>query len=151
MADSLELILIPTASQWLVFPKELVSNIYPYAPSLSIEEGSPFVIGSLLVENEIIPFVDLDFNHQRTQFDTTQGFRIVMVATISMHAKYSHYAVLSYEEPLQLTGDNSIFKNVVDGTHTYIAKQATIKDERLENKSCIIPNLPLFESELSMR
>lgn len=150
MVNSLEVMCIPTASRWLILPKDLVRNIYPYAPSLKNEQSSEFVIGSLLINNEIIPLVDLDFDHKRDELDSNEGFRIVMIDSVSSQAKYRHYALLAYQEPKALTLQADKIKTINSGDHRYIAQQVAIENEQWLDKFCYIPNLLNFESELTM-
>ena len=60
--DKLEIVLVPCSGNlWLAFPKEIMVQIYPYAPLLSVENAGEFVAGAMLLQNEKLPVLGFQF------------------------------------------------------------------------------------------
>lgn len=148
MAD-IDIVLLPLrGQQWLLFPQAVVGRVYPFAPTLTAENASEFVTGSMLVQNEKMPVLDFDFDGLENVYDGV--YRILLVSTITNHSMYRRYAVISYGEPELLSireEDIQTVKRV--GHHRFIAQQVSIEGH--ENKTIYLPDLPLFETELRMR
>lgn len=146
-----DVILIPAAGAGLLLPQALVGKVFPYAPTLSFDEASEFVMGGLLIQNEKVPLVDFNFDKVCSEDADTTAFRLILVATITDKARYSRYAVLSHGEPaLHRLREDTIEVVPVAKNHRYIAQSVKIRD-RGDTEPYLILDLPLFETELHMR
>ena len=56
--NQINVMLVPTAQDYLILPAELIAHVFPYAPPLLIDSGSEYIIGGLLIQNDKIPLVD---------------------------------------------------------------------------------------------
>lgn len=147
MAD-IDVVLLPCkGQQWLLFPQAVVGRVYPYAPTLTTENASEFIVGSMLVQNEKMPVLDFDFEETENTYDGV--YRILLVSTITNQSMYRRYAVISYGEPELLTLQEEDIRSIKRGHHRFIAQQVAIEGH--EQKTIYLPDLPLFESELRMR
>lgn len=149
--NEMDVILIPTAGQGLLLPQAIVGKVFPYAPTLSFDEASEFVQGGLLIQNEKVPLVDFNFINQASDRGDTAGFRLILISTITEEARYSRYAVLAHGEPeLYHLHEDELEIAPATKNHRYIAQSVKIRG-REDNTTYIIPDLPLFETELHMR
>ncbi len=46
--NQINIMLVPTAQDYLILPAELIAHVFPYAPPLLIDSGSEYIIGGLL-------------------------------------------------------------------------------------------------------
>ena len=97
--NEMDVILIPTAGPGLLLPQVIVGKVFPYAPTLSFDEASEFVLGGLLIQNEKVPLVDFNFGNSAAGEVDSAGFRLILVSTISEESRYSRYAILAHGEP----------------------------------------------------
>lgn len=149
--NMMDVILIPTAGAGLLLPQAIVGRVFPYAPTLSFDEASEFVLGGLLIQNEKVPLVDFNFGKVRHEEVDTAGFRLVLVSTITEEARYSRYAILAHGEPeLHRLREDKLAVVPTVKNHRYIAQSVTISD-RADPEAYVILDLPLFETELHMR
>lgn len=147
MAD-LDVVLLPCRGEkWLLLPQAIVGRVYPYAPTLTAENASEFVCGSILVQNEKMPVLDFDFDGVENTYDGV--YRILLVSTITNHSMFRRYAVISYGEPELLNIREEDIRLLKRGHHRFIAQQVAVEGH--EDKSVYLPDLPLFETELRMR
>lgn len=147
----MDVILIPTAGPGLLLPQAIVGKVFPYAPTLSFDEASEFVLGGLLIQNEKVPLVDFNFAKVRSAEIDTAGFRLILVSTITEEARYSRYAILSHGEPeLYRLREDTLAVVPAAKNHRYIAQSVKIGD-RADPLPYVILDLPLFETELHMR
>ena len=145
---NLDVVLLPCrGQQWLLFPQAVVGRVSPYAPTLTAENASEFVVGSMLVQNEKMPVLDFDFAGTEDSYDGV--YRILLVSTITNQSMYRRYAVISYGEPELLNIHEEDIQTLKGGHHRFIPQQVAIVGH--ENKTIFLPDLPLFESELRMR
>ncbi|MDO4776615.1 MAG: hypothetical protein Q4A06_04060 [Cardiobacteriaceae bacterium] len=149
--NEMDVILIPTAGPGLLLPQAIVGKVFPYAPTLSFDEASEFVLGGLLIQNEKVPLLDFNFGHSAASEVDSAGFRLILVSTISEESRYSRYAILAHGEPeLYLLREEDVDVVPSPRNHRYIAQSVTIRS-RGGQETYIIPDLPLFETELHMR
>lgn len=149
--NSLSVMLIPTVTEYLLLPAGMVNWVFPYAPPLTVDEYSEFVIGGLLVQNDKLPLLDFSF-HTRNNNDYERGDstdRIVLVSALSTKSRFRRFAILSHGAPETLTIKPNDIKTLAAGNHRYIAQYVSLAD-RKENKQIAIPNLPILETELVM-
>lgn len=147
MAD-IEVILIPSGGEeWLVFPQAIVGRVYPYAPALSAENASEFVVGSMLVQNEKMPVLNFVFTSKEVPYEET--YRIILVSTITNKSSYRRYAVISYGEPILIKVNEKEITKLSDSNHRFIAQYVSIANQ--SDKKIALLDLPLFEAELRMR
>lgn len=147
MAD-IDVVLIPSGgAELLIFPQTLVSRVFPYAPPLSSETETQFVVGSMLVNNEKMPVVDFIFTPRMEPYEGNQ--RIVLVSTISSDVGFLRYSIVSYGEPITQTINESGLVTKQIGGHRFIAQYANIIG--YEQTPAVILDLPKFESELKMK
>lgn len=149
--NEMDVILIPTAGPGLLLPQAIVGKVFPYAPTLSFDEASEFVLGGLLIQNEKVPLVDFNFANIDASNADTAGFRLLLVSTISEESRYSRYAILAHGEPeLHRLREDDIDVVSAAKNHRYIARSVTIRSLGGQT-TYVIPDLPLFETELHMR
>lgn len=149
--NEMDVILIPTAGPGLLLPQAIVGKVFPYAPTLSFDEASEFVLGGLLIQNEKVPLLDFNFSSNPAREVDSAGFRLILVSTISEESRYSRYAVLAHGEPeLYRLREEDLEVVPSPKNHRYIAQSVTIRS-RGGQETYIIPDLPLFETELHMR
>lgn len=147
----MDVLLIPGATSGLLLPQAIVGKVFPYAPTLSFDEASEFVLGGLLIQNEKVPLVDFNFGNHATGEADSAGFRLILVSTISEESRYSRYAILAHGEPeLYRLREEDLEVVPSAKNHRYIAQSVTIRS-RGGQDTYIIPDLPLFETELHMR
>ena len=147
----MDVILIPTAGPGLLLPQAIVGKVFPYAPTLSFDEASEFVLGGLLIQNEKVPLVDFNFGNSAAGEVDSAGFRLILVSTISEESRYSRYAILAHGEPeLYHLREEDLEVVPSPKNHRYIAQSVTIHGKG-GGGIFIIPDLPLFETELHMR
>ena len=149
--NEMSVILIPMQEAGLLLPQDIIGKVFPYAPTLSFDEASEFVLGGLLIQNEKVPLVDFNFGKVRTDDIDTASFRLILVSTITEEARYSRYAILSHGEP-ELYHLREEMLEVVPTikNHRYITQSVKIRD-RADSGNFVILDLPLFETELHMR
>lgn len=146
--DTIDIVLVPTAGEeWLIFPQSIVGRVYPFAPSLSAENASEFVVGNILIQNEKMPVLDFEFNTRPEEYDGT--YRIVLVSTITNQSAFRRYAVISSGEPELMSINRNQLVKVSDGNHRFIAQYVSIHGQ--QSKRIALLDLPLFEAELKMR
>lgn len=149
--NEMDVILIPSPGAGLLLPQAIVGKVFPYAPTLSFDEASEFVLGGLLIQNEKVPLVDFNFAKVRSEDMDTAGYRLILVSTITEEARYSRYAVLSHGEPeLYRLREEALELVPTAKNHRYITQSVTIRD-RADAGNFVILDLPLFETELHMR
>lgn len=147
MAD-LDIVLVPCGGhEWLVLPQSIVGRVYPYAPALSAENASAFVVGSMLVQNEKMPVLDFRFAPRETEYEGI--YRIVLVSTITNQSSFRRYAIISSGEPELTQIREEDIQKLSDGNHPYVHQYVQIAGQ--EEKHIALLNLPLFEAELRMR
>lgn len=146
---NIDVVLLPCCGQqWLLFPQAVVGRVYPYAPTLTAENASEFVTGSMLVQSEKMPVLEFNFDEAENTYDGV--YRILLVSTITNHSMYRRYAVISYGEPELLNIQEEDIQTVKHhGHHRFIAQQVSIVGH--EEKTIYLLDLPLFETELRMR
>ena len=145
MAD-MELVLIPCSGRlWLAYPECLVGRFYPYAPLLSVENGSEFVAGAMLVQNEKLPVLNFTFEKSEKNYDGL--LRIVLISTIK-NLKLQHYAIVSYGEPKKVSVSEGRVRSDGPGDHPYISQYIIVNEH--EQKRIAILDLPKFEDDLRM-
>ena len=149
--NEMSVILIPTQEAGLLLPQDIIGKVFPYAPTLSFDEASEFVLGGLLIQNEKVPLVDFNFGKVRTDDIDTASFRLILVSTITEEARYSRYAILSHGEPeLYQLREEMLEVVPTVKNHRYITQSVKIRD-RVDSGNFVILDLPLFETELHMR
>lgn len=149
--NEMDVILIPTAGAGLLLPQAIVGKVFPYAPTLSFDEASEFVLGGLLIQNEKVPLVDFNFDKTDTEAADTASFRLILVSTISEDTRYSRYAILAHGEPeLYRLREEAVEVVPTAKNHRYIAQSVKIRDHA-DAGPFILLDLPLFETELHMR
>ena len=145
MAD-VKLVLIPCSGHlWLAYPEVLLARLYPYAPLLSVETNSEFVIGAMLVQNEKMPVVDITVKQDEGQYDGLM--RLAVIFTIK-NLSYQHYAIKTYGEPIQVTVSEQQIHTLSEGEHPFIAQYCVIEGH--EDKTVAILDLPKFEDDLKI-
>ncbi len=147
MAD-IDVVLLPCrGKKWLLFPRAIVGRVYPFAPMLTVENASEFVIGSIIVQNEKMPVLDFNFSASKDEYDGV--FRILLISTITEQAICRRYAVLSYGEPEIINISDELIKTVSKGEHRYVAQHVAIDDH--EDKEIYLLDLPFFEVDLRVK
>lgn len=147
MAD-MDVMMIPSGGrEWLIFPQTLVSRIYPYASPLGVEEGSEFVVGSLLVGNEKMPVLDFVFTERESPYEGS--YRLVLVATITNQSIFHRYALVSYGAPERIAIGEGRLRRLNSGHHRLIAHALAVDGK--DGMHAAVLDLPEFESELKMK
>lgn len=148
--SEMEVMMIPTRGQeTLVFPRELIYRVYPYAPTLDAEEASEYVVGSMLLENEKIPVVDFEFSTRKTPVDENNR-RLVLISTITSAAAFHRYALISYGQPrlIQLA-EAQLHLTEHEAKSNLIADFISLTGR--EETELAILDIPAFEAQLKMR
>lgn len=149
--SSLSVMLIPTVTEYLLLPAGMVNWVFPYAPSLTVDEYSEFVIGGLLIQNDKLPLLDFSFHPQKDS-DHEKGNsadRIVLVSALSTKSRFRRFAILSHGAPETLTVSQGDIKTIAKGNHRYIAQYVSLAEQD-KSRKIAIPNLPILETELVM-
>lgn len=147
----LRVALIPTAGGYLLLPQSILNQIYPYAPALSIDQGSEFLVGCILIQNEKLPLLNFDFESRDQALpkgEETSNYHFVLVQTISTRSPYRSYAVLARGMPQIFELNEQELSQVKEGDHRYIAQY--VQFPQAPSAPIMILNLEALESELSM-
>ena len=149
--NQINIMLVPTAQDYLVLPAELVAHVFPYAPPLLIDGGSEYIIGGLLVQNDKIPLLDF-FSHkplaERKEEDRS-NYRTVLVNAVNPQGRYRQYAILAHCEPLIMNAGEDDIKSIGKGSHRYITRYVSLAGHD-DGKRIVLPNLMALEAELTM-
>lgn len=145
--NEMDVMIIPGGGQeWLMLPQTLVSRIYPYAPPLSVESASEFVVGSLLVENEKVPVLDFVFTAREKPYEG--GYRMVLVKTITNQSIFHRYALVSYGEPEIIHIGDAQLQKLTGNYHPLVAQCLAL--EGRDGMRAMVLDLPEFESGLNI-
>lgn len=150
--NRLRVILIPTEHEYVLLPQSMLNHIYPFAPPLSLDRASEYVIGGVLIQNEKIPL--LNFNFQEFPVDIedvdTSGFHFILVKTISTQSAYRKYAILSHGEPqLRDITQEDLQTIAPQKNHRYISQYVSLQNSTID-KPIVILNLDELEKEIMM-
>ena len=149
--NQINIMLVPTAQDYLVLPAELVAHVFPYAPPLLIDGGSEYIIGGLLVQNDKIPLLDF-FSHkplaERKEEDRS-NYRVILVNAVNPQGRYRQYAILAHGEPLIMNASEDDIRPLGKGSHRYISRYVTLAGHE-DGKRIVLPNLMALEAELTM-
>lgn len=144
--DKLEIVLVPCSGNlWLAFPKEIMGQVYPYAPLLTTEKPNEFLAGAMLLQNEKIPVYDFQFENQGVGYDGL--FKTVIISTVK-NTQFPHYAIVSYGDPIIVIIEREQIRTLNPGTHKYIAQNVAIIGH--EKRKIAILDLPVFEDNLTL-
>ncbi|MDO4642296.1 MAG: hypothetical protein Q4A74_00470 [Cardiobacteriaceae bacterium] len=145
----INIMLVPTEDEYLVFPAEIVAHVFPYAPPLLVDDASEFVIGGLLIQSDKLPLLDLFADEKSAQKDGRSSFRVVLISAISTQSRFRQYAILSHGEPLIMNAAEEDIKSLGKGNHRYASRYVSLAGHD-DGKRIILPNLMALEAELTM-
>ena len=149
--NQINVMLVPTAQDYLILPAELIAHVFPYAPPLLIDSGSEYVIGGLLIQNDKIPLVDYFSNKPLAELkdEDRSNYRVILVNAVNPQGRYRQYAILAHGQPqIANIGENDL-TSLGKGSHRYIARYVSFSGYD-SDKHIILPNLPALEAELTM-
>lgn len=148
--DSLASIIITFQGGQAILPHSVVTEVLPFAPSLSLENSPAWVAGSLLWKTTTLPLVSLEALLHGADPEQVQYNRIVITHGLGNHNRLRHFGFLSTSVPE--TSDFSRADIEPDGKTDNAAASALpfgiLARIKVKGQSAVIPDLDVLERDL---
>ncbi|MEZ5593242.1 MAG: chemotaxis protein CheW [Gammaproteobacteria bacterium] len=129
----------------IIVPSNAVAEVLPYAPSLSLENAPPWVVGTMLWQADPIPLINLDKLLLQQPPEDVQYRRIIVLNMLTPHPRLRYFGLLSTDAPQRvLLQRNDLVPSAIPsqppvGALSYAA---------LKGRQVLIPDLDMIEAEL---
>jgi chemotaxis signal transduction protein len=129
----------------LIVPSSAVAEVLPYAPSLSLENVPPWVVGTMLWQADPIPLISLDNLLLDSNPESIQYRRIVILNMLSPQPRFHYFGLLSTDAPQRvlLKHDDLLNADAPGQPPPGVLSYASLKDRQV-----IIPDLDTIEADL---
>lgn len=129
----------------LILPSSAIAEVLPFAPSLSLENAPPWLVGTILWQADPIPLVNLDKLFLKSESERTPR-RIIVLNMLTQHPRVRYFGLLSSDEPRQVllhANDLSQGQEENEALPMGVKNYAYLKDRQI-----IIPDLDTIEAHI---
>ena len=144
-SQTLSSVLILFEGGQLILPSNAVAEVLPYAPSLSLENAPPWIVGTILWQADPIPLVSLDNLFLNSDPEQVPR-RIIVLNMLTQHPRVRYFGVLSTDAPQRVLLQRNELQAAPAEAETLpmgISSYALLKDRQI-----IIPDLDTIEAHV---
>lgn len=155
--NGIEIMVFPSRKALTLLPTAMVQQVLPYAPVMAEKGEHHYVRGSLIVQYDKLPVIDLDYiydskheDDRDQQTQTEEGAKLIWVKSMGTNAHVSGYVLIARGTPqiLSCTAETLHTASMGDGGLV----NRFLELEGVENPNhlpIILPDLFVLEAELA--